>query len=827
MVRVDLCNWKTTANVSNSTLPLSPREKELSRSESLLQIRPLETDDGVLIKIDPPKEPELEALRKRSHVPLDLVLSIDVSGSMGADAPVPAKNGAEGEHYGLSVLDLVRHAAKTILETLDEDDRLGIVTFSTSSKIVRQLTYVTQSNRAKILKELDALQSLSMTNLWHGIRDGLSLFNNNLKATNDWGNSGIGRVPALLVLTDGMPNHQCPSQGYVAKLRQWNSLPASIHTFGFGYSLRSGLLKSIAEVGGGNYSFIPDAGMIGTVFVHAVANLQSTFAINAELQLTYPSQLQLEETTGEAVEKQQPVSPSGDASPKDILNISLGNLQYGQSREIYLRYGCPSWYLKSVRAAVRKGSATPPTITAVLKFHEDSSGFNPNQSSRIVTKRSTLDRSACLPDAEIAYHVSRSLLVSFISKFYPLNLEDEHQPLLELPEDTSSQLAALARSLPAVQHMSTHPGCKSLLIDLCGLNINPLATPPTSWTGQIALALINKQYYFRWGKHYLPSLAGAHSRQICNSFKDAGPKQYGVNSPLFIACRDKLDDAFDHLPAPKPSNAQPPVYARYTCTPSHCPSSGSVSPPSYDINDYRDEGWKWGSGGGGSGGEDVYNNITINMSDYNDEHGACFAGFTLVTLANGENVKIGKLRRGMGVLTPRGERKVAAVMKTAVRRMGMVVAEGKKQRLLVTAWHPIRGDDGKWMFPGEMKGGRRVRYTGFIYSVMLERDEDVEAHAIMLGGGGVWGVTLGHGMTGAGVAKGDVRAHGFFGNYDKVGKALARLHRLGNGLVLGGGVTRNLVDGLVNGFKRAVPPQMLGPVARQSVMKQRKVVSYA
>ena len=44
-------------------------------------------------------------------------------------------------------------------------------------------------------------------------------------------------------------------------------LPAAIHTFGFGYYLRSGLLKSIAEIGSGNYAFIPDAGMIGTIVV--------------------------------------------------------------------------------------------------------------------------------------------------------------------------------------------------------------------------------------------------------------------------------------------------------------------------------------------------------------------------------------------------------------------------------------------------------------------------------------------------------------------------------------------------------------------------------
>ena len=109
-------------------------------------------------------------------------------------------------------------------------------------------------NKAATLKKIKGMEPQDMTNLWHGIRDGLELFKGTKGET--------GRVPALLVLTDGMPNHMCPQQGYVPKLQAMEPLPATIHTFGFGYSLKSGLLKSIAEVGGGNYSFIPDAGMI-------------------------------------------------------------------------------------------------------------------------------------------------------------------------------------------------------------------------------------------------------------------------------------------------------------------------------------------------------------------------------------------------------------------------------------------------------------------------------------------------------------------------------------------------------------------------------------
>ena len=117
---------------------------------------------------------------------------------------------------------------------------------------------MTNENKAETLKKIDNMQPLNLTNLWHGIRDGLALFSEG----EDGQPGSTGRVPALLVLTDGVPTYMCPPRGYISQLRSMEPLPATIHTFGFGYSLKSGLLKSIAEIGGGNYSFIPDAGML-------------------------------------------------------------------------------------------------------------------------------------------------------------------------------------------------------------------------------------------------------------------------------------------------------------------------------------------------------------------------------------------------------------------------------------------------------------------------------------------------------------------------------------------------------------------------------------
>jgi uncharacterized protein YegL len=231
------------SDCEENDLPFRSRPVECQRDVKV-EIHQAPERDGILVSITPPKEPE-RGLNSRDlkHVPCDIVLTIDVSGSMSTEAPPPAANPEDAERNGLTVLDLVKHAARTILETLDETDRLAIVTFSTDAKVVQRLLPMTIENKALALKNINSLQPESMTNLWHGILESIKIFDNDERSN---------CVPAIMILTDGLPNHMCPNQGYVKKIRSYK-LPAALHTFGFGYSLRSGLLKSIAEIGGGNY----------------------------------------------------------------------------------------------------------------------------------------------------------------------------------------------------------------------------------------------------------------------------------------------------------------------------------------------------------------------------------------------------------------------------------------------------------------------------------------------------------------------------------------------------------------------------------------------
>jgi Mg-chelatase subunit ChlD len=174
------------------------RSKPMKMGDGLrIELHPLPEKDGILVSVIPPKQP------KPSSVPLrasscDIVLVIDISGSMGCEAPVPSNSPSEREKNGLSVLDLVKHAARTIIESLNENDRLGLVTFSTDARVVQNLLPMTKKNKEGTWERVEKLQVESMTNLWHGILKGIKLFDDD-ERTNT--------AAAVMILTDGMPNH--------------------------------------------------------------------------------------------------------------------------------------------------------------------------------------------------------------------------------------------------------------------------------------------------------------------------------------------------------------------------------------------------------------------------------------------------------------------------------------------------------------------------------------------------------------------------------------------------------------------------------------------
>ena len=68
-----------------------------------------------------------------SRLPCDILCVVDTSGSMQQEAEVYGANG-DLESDGLSVLDIVRHAVRTMVEVLGPQDRLALVSYSDTAE---------------------------------------------------------------------------------------------------------------------------------------------------------------------------------------------------------------------------------------------------------------------------------------------------------------------------------------------------------------------------------------------------------------------------------------------------------------------------------------------------------------------------------------------------------------------------------------------------------------------------------------------------------------------------------------------------------------------
>lgn len=245
------------------------------------------------------------------RTPSDICCIIDVSWSMSMEASVKAASGAT-ESNGLSMLDIAKHAVKTVISTLTDQDRLCLVQFYKDSAMVLPLTAMDEAGRNRAVAEVDKMTFGSGTDLWAGLNMGLDELYK--KRSQD-------RLPHIMLLTDGETEDSADVMPNLKTKKQQNGfLPGSINTFGFGYEIDSKLLVQISGFSDGTYAFIPDAGFVGTIFVNAISNLLVTAALDTVLSLEVePSNAKVQVLGGWELNNSK---------------IDLGTLQYGQSKDV-------------------------------------------------------------------------------------------------------------------------------------------------------------------------------------------------------------------------------------------------------------------------------------------------------------------------------------------------------------------------------------------------------------------------------------------------------------------------------------------------------------
>ena len=538
-----------------------------------------------------------------------IIAVVDVSYSMSTEVA-----DGSGDRHGFTRLDLVKHSLKTVIEALEPSDYLTIIAYSTQAYTVLPLTTMTTANRSDANDKVNQLQPMANTNLWAGVQ--LALQTSQLPVCQT-------RNTSIMLFTDGQPNVE-PSRGTVQSLRQLVAseplTSATIHCFGYGYELQPTLLPSIANIGQGGYLYIPDASMIGTVFVNWLSNLLNVVVARATLH--YGT------TTKE-----------------------LGQLHHQQP----------------IQLLVEAKKDTPITLTyddQTVQAHRDA--IVDSDTLNGVHARALFDQV-----------VRRNLRTAQID-VDPHCLNTLEPQLSIFPSQFTSQL------------------CLELV-------------SPDPDQGQVTKAFSRRDWFNRWGIHYLYSLLNAHQLQLCTNFKDPSIQYYATSE--FQVIRDRISQLFDSLPPPTPSG-------------------------------------------------NTHSRVRVqNMASYNDEDGGCFAINSTVQTKAGAKIELNQIQHGDQIWAL--DTKTNQYHWATVDR---VVAQDYNSRLSqhlngtrLTQWHPV-WLDGKWQFPAESNYFELTTYQGMVVNLVLKREH---RHLAVLVDG-VPCCTLGHGLTGP------VIEHSYFGDYNRI-----------------------------------------------------------
>ena len=579
-------------------------------------IKASQKDNNLLIKVDVPN------VDKRP--PVDVVLCIDVSGSMGTDAPVKGNDG-KSTSYGISVLSLTVAAAKTILKTLGEEDNISIVTYTGEADTLFTDCPCSEQNKATIEAELDRLTPQNTTNIWDGLKTSLDILRLN---------SPPNKMKVIKLLTDGVPNVE-PCRGHEYELKKYfktHDFKCMINCYGFGYSLKSDLLDNISKISGGDgYSFIPDSSLLGNVFIHGISNFFTTAAIDIKLNIIYDD--------------------------GEVLEENINSIKYGRSKNILLEVDKP--------------------VKKVELIHND------------------LKLSTELYDMVDEYYYEqlyRCKAVDCIEKC--INMKKFND------EGFKTELDNLLLDISFNTEVKDSEYIKNILFDL---------------EGQVKEALNmtteghKKDFFTRWGIHYLRSLKTAYKNEICNNFKDQGVSNF--TGELFEKLRDEVSDIFDNMPPPK----------RNTVVNNYRGSFQSpITQPLQDIS---------------------------TMASYNLASGGCCTGDSRIRMSDNSFKKVEDLSIGDEVIsvdTKFGKQ----IFQNGVIKNIVVTKCDEKEKLVqlddlkITPYHPIieKGENGcNWVYPKNL-GIVEEFECSEVYTFVLDNRQSVLIEDYIF-------VTLGSGLS--------------------------------------------------------------------------------
>jgi Ca-activated chloride channel family protein len=184
------------------------------------------------------------------RTPLNLGIVIDKSGSMD-----------ERNKIGY-----VKQAVEYIIDQLNDDDYISIVTYDTDVNVLQRTT--SARDRWGLRDKVSRISAAGWTNLSGGMFEGYDQVDDSYRR---------GYVNRVLLLSDGLANRGITDRWRLADMVRDRSRRdgITISTFGVGYEFDENLLTDIADYGKGNYYYIRNSSDIPEIFAGELKGIRN------------------------------------------------------------------------------------------------------------------------------------------------------------------------------------------------------------------------------------------------------------------------------------------------------------------------------------------------------------------------------------------------------------------------------------------------------------------------------------------------------------------------------------------------------------------------
>lgn len=171
--------------------------------------------------------------------PVDVVLVLDRSGSMGT-----------------AKMEAAKSAAVQFVRFMRDNDKIGVVSFSSSALLNYPLTTIAGSVKNEAESAILAIQSGGGTSIGAGLQTAHNELNSKGDTNHPW---------AMVLLSDGDENAR-PMVADVLPAIVNNPKKIVIHTVGFGAGANEQLMQHLKNETGGTYHFAPSSGDLSRIY---------------------------------------------------------------------------------------------------------------------------------------------------------------------------------------------------------------------------------------------------------------------------------------------------------------------------------------------------------------------------------------------------------------------------------------------------------------------------------------------------------------------------------------------------------------------------------